>query len=1734
MITGLVILVGLLVFGRTTAQVHRISDGNFTGCSGLFVDSGDIEGNYGPNENYTVTLCPDGTTGSYIRLTFSSPDIRPGDMLCFFDGPNILSPSLGCNISFLPGAPFIIQATALNPTGCLTVVFTSNAGAVGKGWNAQISCQPACQVFEANITSMTPAPSPVDTGWIDICPNQSVTVSANALFHQNNLVYAQHDTLCLFEWDFGDGNLVRSQTAENTYKNPGGYNISLTIIDQLGCRNTNFVSQKVRVAPPPKVSIGNLPGPLCYGDTLMLSAADTVGNGAQVKVQPEEGKFDVRKVRADSLPLPDGNGAKYSTSLVFNEFPPDKYLTDPNQILSICANMEHSWMRDLRITLTCPSGKEIVLVNQEETGDEVFLGIPYEDDELLPVPIPGIGWTYCWSHQAPNASWLDYANMFTPKTLPADTYSTYESMSDLIGCPLNGEWVLTIQDLWPIDNGYIFWWDITFDETLLPFVETFKPKITNLRWADQDNIILHKEKEIQAVADEAGEILFRLTYRDDFSCEADTFIVIPVLSPTHPNCFNCLTDLNLTPDTTLCGGEPVQLWASNQGYTGGDITFAHHPRVPIGYSTNPPSNPYYAPIEVENLFPLMLSGGAAEIESVCFTLQTNPVNNIAAYLMAPDGKQIPLVTYKGGMQQDFYKTCFSPQAGSPLNGSPAPFTGTFAAEGNWNTLAGSPINGTWQLLLSDNFGISRMGLFENWQITFRASNETTYAWSPAAGLSCIDCPNPVATAATPSIYQVQVSDAYGCNTSGTVQLGVEPVLDAPMIDCGESTPAGLSIYWNPVPGATGYLINVNKEGWMPTNNPSQYLIGGYQVGDTLNIELKADDSSLMCPSLIGMESCRFFYCQMYAVVEQVNPPSCHGGNDGEVYISAFNGTSPFKYDLNGIQEKPIGFFNNLTAGNHFVVVTDANDCMDTVFFSVGQPAPITFTVQVDSVSCFGGNDGGAIAATSGGTGTINFTWLTTPAVFIPTLSNRTAGTYMLRATDEKNCMRDTVITIPQPAALTVSVTTGAVMCSGNSDGNATAVVQGGTPPYSLQWNDPLNQTGTAASGLAAGSYQLFVTDYKGCSHTASAIIDGPAANAYQVNALPPTCQDGLDGKAWIFVQSANLPVTFQWLDPVAQLSDTLIAPAGFYQVVAIDGNSCRDTLSALIPEQVPILLSVTHTPEVCPGQMAGQASATIISGGTPPYTFTWSGIPGQSGPSVFGLTDGAYRVTVSDGNGCTSYADYQILQAEAVVLSLNSQPASCTGSPDGEATVMTIQGQAPFQYAWSDPAGTTSNILPNVLPGLYTVTVTGSNGCSEVGQVDIGALNAFDLDSVDLSHPACHDTQDGSILLAYSGGVGQINYQWSPTGLPNSAHLSSLAPGSYSVTLTDEAGCFVVRAFELKAPPALVASVTVEDVHCYGNSDGQVVAMASGGTPPYTYQWSGFASGPTGVQTALSAGSYTITVTDKNQCLYTEEASLSEPEELMMYLMTESPNCSDPRSGVIEAEVFGGTLPYEYSLNSGALQPSGIFTFLESGNYYIQVMDARGCMLSQMTTLHQGDAFEIELGEDVTIEQGQSVDLNVDYGDGLELGFLWQAPYQGTLSCTACEVTTASPLYTTTYTLIATDPQGCSTSDQITVFVRPARLVLVPTAFTPNGDGNNDLLIVHGKEGAQILRFQVFNRWGELVFEEFDFPINSRLIGWDGNYRGTQMNSGMYIWTLEVEYIDGFREILSGQSNLIR
>jgi PKD repeat protein len=538
-------------------EIDQYNGLTVTTCSGTFFDSGGPIGSHGTSESYSITFCP-GTSGTYIELDFTQWNCGNGSSLQVFDGPDNTYNSFG---TFTPGGfnpmSMDVSASPTNTSGCLTLQWTSG-GVAAPGWTAIVSCIIPCQIVMSTLLASNP---PVNVnGFIDICPGDPIQLIGSGVFPQNNLVYGQGNSSSTFIWDFGDGIIdTAANLVNHTYADISGYNVNLTVIDSMGCVSSNVLDVRVRISTEPDFA-GTIPE-----DTVICSGEEVTLFG-EVEMTPFE--LSAELALAGTTFLPDGSGASYSTSLSFNAFAPGQVLTNVNDILGICAVMEHSYLGDLDIWLECPNGSIVDFLIFPNGGGGTYLGVPIDIDINLN---PGVGYEYCWS---PNPT---YGTMSVESgsyaTLPAGSYAAEDPWTNFLGCPLNGTWTIGITDNLLSDNGFIFEWGINFNPNILPVNFNYEPSMVSQLWSNTTGVLVQSQDSDVVIAPPAGIYNYTFTIVDDFGCEYDTavdLLVHPSYSVDFPGDTILCSDASILLDATMGGTNNGALYAWHWDFYGTD------------------------------------------------------------------------------------------------------------------------------------------------------------------------------------------------------------------------------------------------------------------------------------------------------------------------------------------------------------------------------------------------------------------------------------------------------------------------------------------------------------------------------------------------------------------------------------------------------------------------------------------------------------------------------------------------------------------------------------------------------------------------------------------------------------------------------------------------------------------------------------------------------------------------------------------------------------------------------------------------------------------------------------------------------------------------------------------------------------------------------------------------------------------------------------------------------------
>jgi gliding motility-associated-like protein len=450
-------------------------------------------------------------------------------------------------------------------------------------------------------------------------------------------------------------------------------------------------------------------------------------------------------------------------------------------------------------------------------------------------------------------------------------------------------------------------------------------------------------------------------------------------------------------------------------------------------------------------------------------------------------------------------------------------------------------------------------------------------------------------------------------------------------------------------------------------------------------------------------------------------------------------------------------------------------------------------------------------------------------------------------------------------------------------------------------------------------------------------------------------------------------------------------------------------------------------------------------------------------------------------------------------------------------------------------------------PGFYQAVATTWQGCDSSINLTLNAIICEMKGAIGASSVFCHGDATGSIVFSVTDGTPPFTYVWqklggTPSGSGSLANVNSnetipnLPPGTYLITINDNFGNDVVLNINVYEPPSLAidwiaSQFNGTNISCPGESDGWLQAIPSGGTPGYTFQWSTGGQGAT-IQN-IPAGPYGVTVTDAAGCTLTAQTSLDEPIPIVFDAHFEDPNCDGFNTGSAWVDnVTGGSGPYLFKISGGSFDTVSTFTGLAGGTYTLTVQDVNSCTGSQIVTLKIPGIPTVDAGEDVTIKLGESTSFNAVSSVFPEI-VSWSQ--QAGLSCYDCLQPFANPVNTTTYTVSVMSADSCTASDSVTVFVLKVRDLFVPNAFSPNGDGINDSFTLFGGAAAsRILQLKVFSRWGELVFEGENLPLNDTAAGWDGFFKGKDMQPGVFTWFAEVEFLDGAVELVEGDVALVR
>jgi gliding motility-associated-like protein len=833
----------------------------------------------------------------------------------------------------------------------------------------------------------------------------------------------------------------------------------------------------------------------------------------------------------------------------------------------------------------------------------------------------------------------------------------------------------------------------------------------------------------------------------------------------------------------------------------------------------------------------------------------------------------------------------------------------------------------------------------------------------------------------------------------------------------------------------------------------------------------------------------------------------------------------------------------LTDGNYSVTIGDGGSCAEIESFTITVPSAISVSPSITDVTCNNGSDGEITISANGGTGTLDFLWNTTQTS--QTITGLSANTYSVTASDENNCTEITSITISEPTALTITPDVTQVSCFGESDGSIVLILNGSETPYAFAWQS--GETTQTLTSLAEGVYHVTVSSGLNCLYDASITITQPSLLSITLTESHVTCNGFADGSIVSAVSGGgSTNYSYSW-NPGGGGASSLVGLVPDNYAVTVSSGICTITDQVSITEPSVLNITLTGNNISCFGQNDG-ASEVVASGGpSSSYSYLWSN--GNSNAAISNLSSNVYAVTVSSGV-CSETSSITLTQPNALTISETIQSVGCFGESSGSIDIVISGGTPPYSYTWNQ--GSTDNSIDQLIAGNYSVTVTDAGSITSCEQIqNFTITEPLELIVSETITPTCIGTSDGSIQTMVSGGISGYFYLWN-TGATTD-FIDNLSFGNYELTLTDASSCEKVFGFTVGSLPQPIANNYTAEI-CE-NIDNPGVAIVVDLTDYNTninsniglnIQWFE-ADGVTPVNiinnVSVSNSSNYIVVVDNGVCVNSAILSFSILNQPTVNIVGGGVFCyyTSPANMPVTFQ-FSGNSPYTftYEINGFEYQVSNFsqnqYTVpasqIEGGTYLVtEITNGNNCTNTILSDSITVDFVGPEADFQPSVDSGDPPLSVVFTNNSTQTGFetySWNFG-NGLFSNETEPVVVYNNSGEFDVVLVVEDIYGCVDTAFYEIFVGDSSYIFVPTVFTPNGDGVNDVFEIKSVN-LESLTCEIFNRWGQKLF-----IIDQVGMSWEGRtFVGETVTDGVYFYVLNAKGKDGKVYEQQGTFTLIR
>ena len=857
------------------------------------------------------------------------------------------------------------------------------------------------------------------------------------------------------------------------------------------------------------------------------------------------------------------------------------------------------------------------------------------------------------------------------------------------------------------------------------------------------------------------------------------------------------------------------------------------------------------------------------------------------------------------------------------------------------------------------------------------------------------------------IYTVEARDVNGCIASLQIeifeysQLGID-ILTLDTIFCKDT----LALF--EVDGLGGLLpYQFDLDGVIQSNGVYDNLSDG-----NYNFTL-SDANACEFDTTISIEDISFL-----SVSTTNTPLSCFNSADGNLSVSASQGTTPYTFTVDTLvpsfTSSDSNYYSNLTVGSYNVSVIDGNNCPFNSVIQITEPAQLILSVQSTTTpTCFGLSDGSISINANGGQGTLVYTWTKDGAAYTGatnTQLNIGAGNYTVFATDTAGCTSSTlVVNISEPSVLVLNTDSSSnPNCFEGSDGFIAVSGSGGTLPYDYTWLGGSTSTNSYINNLEEGIYQVILSDFKNCSDTLTFTLTHPTQMSFSTSVLDVNCFGASTGQISVDVIGGTTPYSSITHEPgsLGVTSSTALnnltvnqLPSGTYTVTAIDNNSCSFVDSMVIQQNTEITATFTNiVSETCSN--SNGAATVNPSGGQPGYSFEWLS-SGQLTSTATSLPSGNTLVKITDQLTCEKTVNVFIPKISDVeIQSVTVTDNLCFGGSDGELEIKALGEALPFTFTLSGIAGSfvssdTITTIDNLPAGTYTLSVVDTTSCVDTWSQPVTINENLPISlSVDTllstSTLTCNGADNGKLFLDISGGNPfPGNYYWLFVNDPGFSQqitvdsITGLSAGVYDLSVQDANGCVAQTSYEIFEPAPLSVSHIVTNTLCNSSSDGEVLVIVDGGVSGYTISslpssaTLSVVSTDTFLLTGLSEGMYFYDLEDSNGCeLLNNSFYVGEPDEVEITGVSSTQESCLGWDATANVNIIGGvgsyTILWTYDdayqlpllLQDGSLNPTSQSSNpqnLTDGLIYVHVWDINSCYTMDSVFISQTNSPDLVL-----------------------------------------------------------------------------------------------------------------------------------------------------------------------------